>query len=155
MQRKINLKAVSHLCKTRYMQALSMFPGGFAGLPWPSPLPLCVRETRPREDVMIGQVKISRIHRELANELQQTRETVQQPLKRDKRRNVISTAVQLRRVKLTKKISWTHFTLKPKGKKIKSLCKCYMRQMLLTLTTVQDSCSFGSKIAELKMSSRS
>lgn len=27
--------------------------------------------------------------------------------------------------------------------------------MFLTLTTVQDSCSFGSKIAELKMSSRS
>lgn len=74
------------------MQALPMIPGGFVGLPWPRSLPLCVRETRPGENIMIGQVQIGWIHRELTNELQQTRETVQQPLQREKRSNVISTA---------------------------------------------------------------
>lgn len=137
------------------MQALPMIPCSFAGLPWPRPFPLCVRETRPGENIMIGQVQIGRIHRELTNELQQTCETVQQPLQREKRRNVISTAVQLM-AELGKRTCPGLTSLQSQNERRKKpLQTLYDTDVFLTLTTVQDSCSFGSKIAELKMSSRS
>lgn len=73
----------AYLRETRYVQVLPMIDGGFARLPRPGPLPLCVCETGPGEDVVIGQVQIGRVHRELTDQLQQAGETVQQPLQRE------------------------------------------------------------------------
>lgn len=75
---------VANLCKTGYVQVLAMIHGGFARLPGPRPLPLCVRETGPGEDVVIRQVQIGRVHSKLTDQLQKTRKTVQQPLQRKK-----------------------------------------------------------------------
>lgn len=80
---------VSYFSKPRYVQAFPMLPSALAGLPGPRPLALCVCEARPGEDVMVGQVQISRVHRKLADQLQQTGQAVQQPLSERKRNRKI------------------------------------------------------------------
>lgn len=55
-----------------------------AGLPWPRPLALAVGQAGPGEDIVIGQVQVCRVHRKLADELEQTSKAVQQPLQDDK-----------------------------------------------------------------------
>lgn len=67
------------------VQALPVLHRRLAGLPWPRPLALAVGQAGPGEDVVVGQVQVGRVHRKLADELQQTGQAVQQPLEEDKR----------------------------------------------------------------------
>ena len=62
------------------MQPLAVVPGCLAGLAGPGPLALAVGEARPGEHVVIGQVQVGRVHRKLADELEQACQAVQQPL---------------------------------------------------------------------------
>lgn len=57
-----------------------MLHRGLAGLPLPRTLALAVGEAGPGEDVVIRQVQICRVHRKLADELQQASQAVKQPL---------------------------------------------------------------------------
>lgn len=66
------------------VQALPVLHRRLAGLPRPRPLALTVGQAGPGEDVVVGQVQVGRVHRKLADELQQTGQAVQQPLQGDK-----------------------------------------------------------------------
>lgn len=57
----------SYFGQTWYVQAFPVLSGTLAGLPWPRPLALRVREAGPGKDVMVGQIQISRVHCKLAD----------------------------------------------------------------------------------------
>lgn len=74
------VRAGSHLREPGDVETFAVLHGGLARLPGPGPLALAVGEAGPGEDVVVGQVQVSRVHGKLANELQQASQTVQQPL---------------------------------------------------------------------------
>jgi len=67
------------------VQAFAVLHGGLAGFARPRPLALAVGEAGPGEDVVVGQVQVRGVHGELADQLQQAGQAVQQPLRREER----------------------------------------------------------------------
>lgn len=72
----------AHLSQPRDVQAFPVIDRGLAGFAGPRPFSLAVGEAGPGEDVVVGQVQVCGVHRELADELQQAGQAVQQPLQR-------------------------------------------------------------------------
>lgn len=71
-----------YLRQSGNVQAFPVLYGGLAGFARPRPFALALGEARPGEDVVIGQVQVCRVHRKLADQLQQAGQAVQQPLQR-------------------------------------------------------------------------
>lgn len=72
-----------HLRQPGDVEALPVLHRGLAGLSLPGPLPLSLSQAGPGEDVVVGQVQVRRVHRKLADELEQAGQAVQQPLDED------------------------------------------------------------------------
>ena len=120
----------TYLRQPRDVQAFSVLHGGLAGFSWPRTLALAVGQAGPGKDVVVGQVQVRWVHRELADELQQAGQAVQQPLRR------------------------RHMTVRLRSEmdKCKRRCLKWCRKPLVSLTTVHDSWSLGSRMPELKIS---
>lgn len=116
----------AYLSQTGDVQAFPVLHGGFAGFAGPRSLPLAVGEPGPGEDVVVGQVQVCGVHGELADELQQAGQAVEQPLQ-------------------ARTHTHTHGQkpVRPRG-----MCPTDPPG----LTTVQDSWSSGSRMPELKIS---
>lgn len=80
-----------YLSQTRDVQALPVLYRGLAGFARPRPFALAVSEAGPGEDVVVGQVQVCGVHRELADQLQQAGQAVQQPLQRRQMENKVKT----------------------------------------------------------------
>lgn len=70
----------TYLGQSGDVQAFPVFHGRLAGFAGPRSFTLAVGEAGPGEDVMVGQVQVCRVHRKLADQLQQAGQAVEQPL---------------------------------------------------------------------------
>lgn len=72
----------TYLSQPGDVEAFPVLHRGLAGLARPRPFALAVGQAGPGEDVVVGQVQVRGVHRELADQLQQAGQAVEQPLQR-------------------------------------------------------------------------